>query len=269
MSIFFAKEPLVLNTVLAEKVGLNEAIVLQQLHYWLQRSPHEHDGKLWVYNTYAEWQKQFPWWSDTTIKRIFTALEKSGYVESGNFNKAAFDKTKWYTVNYSTFAYDPIEQVKMTRREGQNDPLEEVNMTRPIPETTQRLTTEITKTYDDDGQDIPKSKEKKIKYAEFVSMTETEYNKLVSEYGEEFTKRAITILDNYKGANGKKYKSDYRAMLNWVVGRVVEETKRGVGRGQHQPVPSSTKQVTGGKIGWLNKPADYKPIDVADMPDVQ
>jgi len=68
--------------------------------------------------------------------------------------------------------------------------------------------------------------EKKRKYADFVSMTEEEYQKLVDEYGEEFTRRCIEVLDNYKGAKGKKYKSDYRAIKNWVVGRVEEEMEK-------------------------------------------
>jgi predicted phage replisome organizer len=66
-----------------------------------------------------------------------------------------------------------------------------------------------------------KSKKKKIHYAEFVTMTEEEYNKLVDKYGEENTQKMIEKLDNYKGASGKKYKSDYRAILNWVVNEVV------------------------------------------------
>ena len=64
----------------------------------------------------------------------------------------------------------------------------------------------------------------KIKYAEFVSMKEVEYDKLVSEHGEDFTKACITRLNNYKGANGKQYKEDYLAMLNWVIAR---ETQSG------------------------------------------
>jgi len=69
---------------------------------------------------------------------------------------------------------------------------------------------------------------KKVQYAEFVSLTEAEYEKLVSQHGEEKTKRMIEVLDNYKGANNKKYASDYRAILNWVVERVNEEfSKRG------------------------------------------
>jgi len=66
----------------------------------------------------------------------------------------------------------------------------------------------------------------KNKYAEFVTLYEEEYQKLVDEYGEAITKRMIEILDNYKGANGKKYKSDYRAILNWVVDRVKSEQPR-------------------------------------------
>lgn len=72
-----------------------------------------------------------------------------------------------------------------------------------------------------------KKKPPKTKYGENVSMTEEEYSKLVSEYGEARIKRAIEVLDNYKGATGKRYKSDYRAILNWVILRVNEEIRRG------------------------------------------
>ena len=63
----------------------------------------------------------------------------------------------------------------------------------------------------------------KVQWAEFVSMTNAEHDKLVSTYGAADTARMIEILDNYKGQNGKKYKSDYRAILNWVVDRLKEE----------------------------------------------
>ncbi|MCD7811931.1 MAG: DUF4373 domain-containing protein [Ruminococcus sp.] len=70
----------------------------------------------------------------------------------------------------------------------------------------------------------PKKQETpKIKYAEFVSMTEEEHGKLIKQYGADMTARMIEVLDNYKGQNGKTYKSDYRAILNWVVDRVTEE----------------------------------------------
>ena len=63
----------------------------------------------------------------------------------------------------------------------------------------------------------------KLKYAEFVFMTESEYVKLVEKFGESGVGRCIEILDNYKGSTGKTYVSDYRAILNWVIKRHKEE----------------------------------------------
>ena len=47
-----------------------------------------------------------------------------------------------------------------------------------------------------------KKEEEKIHFAEFVSMTNAEYEKLVSTYGKDFADQCILQLDNYKGASG-------------------------------------------------------------------
>lgn len=78
-------------------------------------------------------------------------------------------------------------------------------------------------------QVAPKRKKKsednpdKKKYAEFVCMEEREYQSLVERYGEQATLKFIELLDNYKGSSGKTYKSDYRAILNWVVDKTKKE----------------------------------------------
>lgn len=78
------------------------------------------------------------------------------------------------------------------------------------------------------------SKPEKTMFAEFVSMTDEEYASLVTKLGEQGAKRCVEILDNYKGASGKKYDSDYRAILNWVVKRYEEEQGKALGaRGSH------------------------------------
>lgn len=75
------------------------------------------------------------------------------------------------------------------------------------------------------GNDIIKKKTiKKENYSEFVKMTNEEYLKLVNEYGETFARKCIEILNNYKGANGKKYRSDYLAIRNWVIERAKKES---------------------------------------------
>ena len=48
-----------------------------------------------------------------------------------------------------------------------------------------------------------KKEEEKIHFAEFVTMTNTEYEKLLSAYGKDFVDQCITILDNYKGSKRK------------------------------------------------------------------
>lgn len=70
---------------------------------------------------------------------------------------------------------------------------------------------------------VVESSRGRTQYAENVKMTEDEFKKLVDQFGLEDTNRMIEILDNYKGSSGKKYKSDYRAILSWVVDRLKEE----------------------------------------------
>jgi len=81
-----------------------QAMFLSQLHYWLMRSKHFNDDKVWVYNSYKEWQKQFPFWSSHTIRRIVNALEDLEVIVTGNYNKRPGDQTRWYTINYERIA---------------------------------------------------------------------------------------------------------------------------------------------------------------------
>lgn len=87
-----------------------------------------------------------------------------------------------------------------------------------------------------------KASDDKIEYAEYVRMTETEYNRLVEKHGEELTREFIAELDNYKGArpSKRKYESDYRAILNWVVEKVYK--KHGIPLNKADPVKKKLSQ---------------------------
>ena len=152
------EKPLMILPQLAVKIGLNEAIILQQIHYWLlhyekkQSQKHFRDGYWWVYNTYEMWKENFPFWSVATIKRALTKLRKPApgrnplLIATSKYNQKKYDKTLWYRIDYE--ALEALEeenpQVILTQGSfctdgrGQNDPMEEVKMTQPIPETTQR-----------------------------------------------------------------------------------------------------------------------------------
>lgn len=89
--------------------------------------------------------------------------------------------------------------------------------------------------------------EPKVQFAEHVFMTNDEYQKLLDTHGEADTARLIEILDNYKGSNGKRYESDYRAILSWCRDRLAEqkakEAKRGIVGKADRRAPADGKEA--------------------------
>jgi hypothetical protein len=98
--LLMKEEALLLLPSLAKKYGINEAIILQQLHSLLEKSSNVIEGKKWIYNTYKDWKVYFPFLSESTIKRTILSLQKEGVVITNNFNPYKMDKTKWYTIDY-------------------------------------------------------------------------------------------------------------------------------------------------------------------------
>lgn len=124
------EHPLQVLPTLAVKVGLNEAIFLQQLHYWLNnpKMGKEHEGRKYILNSFEDWQEtNFPFWSIATIKRLVTKLKKQGLVLStGRLNKMQIDRTQWYTIDYDALEAiqaKPEEDKDMAIRKCQNDTL--------------------------------------------------------------------------------------------------------------------------------------------------
>lgn len=90
---------------LAVKIGVEKATLMSNLHYWLDwsKANHKnmHDGFFWTYNSSTAFAKLFPYWSSKKIANMLRSLEDDGYLLSGSFNKAGYDRTKWYTTpNY-------------------------------------------------------------------------------------------------------------------------------------------------------------------------
>lgn len=100
--LLIQEPPLQVLPSLVKMIGLNEAVVLQQIHYWLIQKKNFRDGRYWIYNSYPEWEKQFPFWGERTIQRIFRSLENQELLDVGNYNEHNFDRTKWYTIRYDT-----------------------------------------------------------------------------------------------------------------------------------------------------------------------
>ncbi|MCC7571186.1 hypothetical protein KO465_07680 [Candidatus Micrarchaeota archaeon] len=141
-------KPVMVLPKLAKAIGLNEAIVLQQIHYWLitykeaGKQDHFADGCWWVYNTKQEWSENFPWWSENTAWRALTNLREIGLVKTtSQYNKKGYDRTLWYSIDYRELQRIEDDEGKsiLPKWENafyQNDKMDLTKMGTPIPETT-------------------------------------------------------------------------------------------------------------------------------------
>lgn len=159
MTLLYNEPPIAVSPTLAKELGLNAAVFLQQLHYWVEQKKQHgsryqdsfKDGYFWVYNTINEWLEKLPFLgSKSTFKRMIYDLQEKGILVIGNYNKFENDHTSWYRINYLR-----LEQIskslqvqneppggskrdagefKMNLRAVQNEP----SITRDYTETTQR-----------------------------------------------------------------------------------------------------------------------------------
>jgi hypothetical protein len=77
--LLISEPPLQVIPTLAKLISLNDAIVLQQLHYHSLRS--RDDG--WVQRSIVEWHEEdFGWWSLATVERVWQSLRAKGLIET-------------------------------------------------------------------------------------------------------------------------------------------------------------------------------------------
>ncbi|MBN6363627.1 conserved phage C-terminal domain-containing protein [Providencia huaxiensis] len=130
--------PQIVIPELAVRLGLNEALLLQQVQYWLSETSSgvDHEGHRWIYNTIEEWREQFPYFSESTIKRAFNNLKKLGVLNIEQINKRTHDRTNYYSINYEhallsdEVKLNPSNSSAERVRTGQNDLIDKRKMKR-------------------------------------------------------------------------------------------------------------------------------------------
>ncbi|GHG37870.1 hypothetical protein GCM10017784_35480 [Deinococcus indicus] len=101
---------------LAEKIGLNEAIFLQQLHF-LTLPQRLTDGRRYYSTTVENWLTTFKFWSKRTVERIITSLRnRELIVTTDAFNQDPDDRTLWYAVNYAALEELEFDLSGMTEK---------------------------------------------------------------------------------------------------------------------------------------------------------
>jgi hypothetical protein len=86
----------------AIKYGVECAVILYNLRFWLEKNKANgtniHEGRVWTYNSVKAWSELFPYLTQDQIRYKLGILEKAGVIKKGNFNKAPYDRTAWYTI---------------------------------------------------------------------------------------------------------------------------------------------------------------------------
>ena len=130
MSVWLMDEqPVVVDRGLARIIGFSEAVVITQLHQWIEynrkHKKNYKDGYYWTYGSMGKMHEEYfdILGSVRTVRRVFKKLEKNGYLIVDNYNKLNFDKTSWYRVNYEKF-----NELKKEYRDGQFDHTDEDKM---------------------------------------------------------------------------------------------------------------------------------------------
>ena len=189
---------------LAKELGSSDkALILQQLHYWLNRSNNIHDGYRWVYNSIKDWHKQFSWIKERTLQNYFVELEKGGYIISGNFNKAKFDKTKWYRIDY-----DRLEKIanRITEKQIIDEPKNDESNSR---KTDNRITEKLPIDVPKNCQPIPEITHKTTQKNINIKSKSDNLNKI--DYEQEFK----YLWDHYPKGRKQGKQLAFRSYKRW------------------------------------------------------
>ncbi|NJO63015.1 MAG: hypothetical protein HC836_33795 [Richelia sp. RM2_1_2] len=95
------ESPLLVPPLLAAEIGLNEALILQQIHYYCLMSKHiKRDGRRWFWKTLSDWSKTLPFLSTSTIRRAIANLkDKFNLIDVERHSQKTWYQANWFTIN--------------------------------------------------------------------------------------------------------------------------------------------------------------------------
>lgn len=125
----------VFDTDIAVTYGVNAAVLLQNLGYWIQQNEANEtnffDGHYWTYNSRRAYRELFPYMSERQINTAFQKLIDAGLIITGNYNKVAYDRTLWYALTKkgkSILHFDIMDSAEVSNGNGENvTPIPNIN----------------------------------------------------------------------------------------------------------------------------------------------
>ena len=122
------------ETRIAQEVGLNSAVILNNLYYWIEKNranEHNfHDGYYWTCNSRKAFTELFPCFTQRQVEHAIQKLIDARLVITGSYNENPYDRTLWYAITEK--GYDllngktPIPKISATKKCQKNNLLKEV-----------------------------------------------------------------------------------------------------------------------------------------------
>ena len=182
------------NVELAKKYGVEEAVLLNHLYFWIQKNAannkHFHDGKYWTYNSAQAFTVIFPFWNRQKIDRMIQSLRGQGAILIGNYNEVGRDRTRWFVLSETVQC---IAEKRAIHCSDMGNPL--LKSEQPLPDNKPYINTDI--------KSVRTLRHKRGEYG-YVKLTDDEYNRLAKDLGQTEVERVIAYVDECVATTGNK-----------------------------------------------------------------
>lgn len=213
------------NTKIAEKYGIEEAILIEHLYFWIHKNKcldeMVHHDRTWCYSSAKGFNKYVTYMSTQKIRRVLVGLEKRGFIYIDNFNKTAFNQTLWYA--FTDSAIKELEELgydilKSKTANFNNEKCEDINK-------EDKEKNNINKNIDIEKESANEEENRFIiwmqkEYPHVCKMkkplTLDEYNKLRDlGYSPDQITSKLDVLEN-RDDYIRRYRSPYLCVRNWL-----------------------------------------------------
>ena len=213
------------NTKIAEKYGIEEAILIEHLYFWIHKNrcldEMLHNDRTWCYSSAKGFNKYVTYMSTQKIRRVLVGLEKRGFIYIDNFNKTAFNQTLWYA--FTDSAIEELEELgydilKSKTANFNNEKCEDINK-------EDKEKNNINKNIDIEKKSANEEENRFIiwmqkEYPHVCKMkkplTLDEYNKLRDlGYSPDQITSKLDVLEN-RDDYIRRYRSPYLCVRNWL-----------------------------------------------------
>jgi DNA-binding MarR family transcriptional regulator len=202
------------NTELAKELGVNAAIILNNIAFWTEKKlandDIEDDGLAYIYNSVHAWNDIFPYLTQSAIKTAMNKLISAGYlVKRNDLNKIAYDRTNHYAMtenaleifNLTIGQKSPMEKSEIANElVGNRQPIPVINTDgKPVINTVSKTDDrfeEFWGLYDKKtGKEIAYAKWKKLTKKEIAKIFETLPAYLESTPNKQYRKNPATYIN--------------------------------------------------------------------------